>query len=154
MTDNVTTFEMITSSAFPSVTKENFANFANTTLMQTANASTTTTTETITTDDTTPTDTDIERDDSGLFILIPFAVVLVIVVLSALVFLIGRNRRRLARTYCRRRHEHKRRYGDDSDTAMEHGEAYDFDDPSECLLKGKLQIDNRYDSNMSKSLYT
>lgn len=92
--------------------------------------------------DATPTDTDIEQDNSKHFILIPFAVLLLIVALSALVFLIGRNRRRLAQTYCRRRSEYRYKFEDDSNSQLERGYSYDFDDPSECLLRGKLQIDN------------
>lgn len=90
--------------------------------------------------DAAPMNTDIEQDDSDHFILIPFAVLLFIVALSALVFLIGRNRRRLAQNYCRRRSEYRYKFADDSNAQLD--STYDFDDPSECLLKGKLQIDN------------
>uniref|UniRef100_A0A0K8V332 Uncharacterized protein n=1 Tax=Bactrocera latifrons TaxID=174628 RepID=A0A0K8V332_BACLA len=115
----------------------------NFTLQQTTPASAITTTTTISEiTDATPTDTDIEQDDSEHFILIPFAVLLFIVALSALVFLIGRNRRRLAQTYFRRRSEYRYKFEDDSDSQLERGDTHDFDDPSECLLKGKLQIDN------------
>ncbi|XP_050341823.1 uncharacterized protein LOC126768020 [Bactrocera neohumeralis] len=127
----------------------------NFTLQQTTPASAVTTTTTINNiTDATPTDTDIEQDDSEHFILIPFAVLLFIVALSALVFLIGRNRRRLAQTYFRRRSEYRYKFEDDSDSQLERGDTYDFDDPSECLLKGKLQIDNSYDSTLRKGICT
>uniref|UniRef100_A0A0K8V1P5 Uncharacterized protein n=1 Tax=Bactrocera latifrons TaxID=174628 RepID=A0A0K8V1P5_BACLA len=127
----------------------------NFTLQQTTPASAITTTTTISEiTDATPTDTDIEQDDSEHFILIPFAVLLFIVALSALVFLIGRNRRRLAQTYFRRRSEYRYKFEDDSDSQLERGDTHDFDDPSECLLKGKLQIDNSYDSTLRKGIRT
>ncbi|XP_067619993.1 uncharacterized protein [Eurosta solidaginis] len=97
---------------------------------------------------------DIEPENSGHFILIPFVALLLIMALSALVFLIRRNRRRLGKNYCPRSSGRKCLFEDDSDSPLEQGDGYDFDDPSECLLKSKLQIDSSYDSTQRKELYT
>ncbi|XP_011192517.1 uncharacterized protein LOC105218544 [Zeugodacus cucurbitae] len=145
----MTTFEIIQSSTSYTATKYPVEKTTNSIVQQTTTASRATTTIKLT--DATPTDTDIEPDESGHFILIPLAVLLFIVAFSALVFLIGRNRRRLAKAYCRRRNEYKHNFEDYSNSLLERG---DFDDPSECLLKGKLQIDNSYNSTLRKGLYT
>ncbi|XP_036328261.1 uncharacterized protein LOC118740717 [Rhagoletis pomonella] len=151
MTENVTALQIFMSSTLAATTSDLLEQNTNSTLPTLLPTTLASATTSKTTD---ATDTDIEPDDSGHFILIPLTVLLLIVALSALVFLIGRNRRRLARIYCRRRSERKYSLEDDSDTPMEQGDDYDFDDPSECLLKGKLQIDNSYASTLRKELYT
>ncbi|XP_054734048.1 uncharacterized protein LOC129241631 [Anastrepha obliqua] len=154
MTENLTTTEMFSSSALLTATNgilEHNTNSTISTLLQATPASATTTNKTA---DAMPTDTDIKQNENGHFILIPFVVLSFIIAFSAVVFLIVQNRRRLARIYCRRRSERRYSFDDDSDSTLEQGDGYDFDDPSECLLKGKLQIDNSYASALRKDLYT
>ncbi|XP_061389198.1 uncharacterized protein LOC133324371 [Musca vetustissima] len=108
-------------------------------------------------------DMDLKQEDEGSFyILIPFTVFLVIIFLSLMVFLMARNRRRIAHVYCKKRHGKRFPYDDDDayDSPLEQDpeamheeedEVDNEDNPTKSLLRGKLQINNRYENYLSTS---
>ncbi|XP_037947496.1 uncharacterized protein LOC119679300 [Teleopsis dalmanni] len=78
-----------------------------------------------------------EKDLGSLNIIIPFAVFLGILVLSALVYLMTRNRRKLSHIYCKRKVKRNLLLNDDNITDNE------IDDPTKWLLAGKLHINQQ-----------
>ncbi|XP_005191055.1 uncharacterized protein LOC101898804 [Musca domestica] len=107
-------------------------------------------------------DMELETEDEGSFyILIPFTAFLVIIVLSLLVYLMARNRRRIAHIYCKKRQGKRFAYDDDAyDSPLEQDpeamheeedEVDNEDNPTKSLLRGKLQINNRYENYLSTS---
>ncbi|XP_037922403.1 uncharacterized protein LOC119658777 [Hermetia illucens] len=85
-----------------------------------------------------------QSDDSVQFIFVPLAVFITVIFLSAMVYLMARTKRKMiTRIYNRVRSSSDYTMLEPSD--VEHDEDNE-DDPNECLLAGKLQIENRYDS--------
>ncbi|XP_073832067.1 uncharacterized protein [Musca autumnalis] len=100
-------------------------------------------------------------EEGSFYILIPFTVFLIIIALSLMVFLMARNRRSLAHVYCKRRQGKRFAYDDDPyDSPLEQDpeamheeedEVDNEDNPTKSLLRGKLQINNRYENYLSTS---
>uniref|UniRef100_A0A1I8PGP5 Uncharacterized protein n=1 Tax=Stomoxys calcitrans TaxID=35570 RepID=A0A1I8PGP5_STOCA len=100
------------------------------------------------------------KEEGSFYILIPFGVFLIIIMLSLMVYLMARNRRRLAYIYCKKMQSKQQsfKYDDEAydspmeqDTEAFHDEEDNEDNPTKSLLRGKLQINNRYENYLSTS---
>ncbi|XP_065362667.1 uncharacterized protein LOC135956136 [Calliphora vicina] len=100
-------------------------------------------------------------EEGSFYILIPLGVLLGIIILSLLVYLMASHRRRLVHMYCKKRQGRRFLYDDneydspleqDPDAVEEEEDEVDNEDnPTKSLLRGKLQINNRYENYLSTS---
>ncbi|XP_023306569.2 uncharacterized protein LOC111688314 [Lucilia cuprina] len=100
-------------------------------------------------------------EEGSFYILIPLGVLLGIVILALLVCLMASHRRNLVHMYCKKRQARRFLYEDneydspleqDPDAVEEEEDEVDNEDnPTKSLLRGKLQINNRYENYLSTS---
>ncbi|TMW48809.1 hypothetical protein DOY81_006099 [Sarcophaga bullata] len=101
-------------------------------------------------------------EEGSSYILIPLGVLLGIIILALLVYLMASNRRRLVHLYCKKRQSRRFLYEEDNeydspleqnpDAVEEEEDGVDNEDnPTKSLLRGKLQINNRYENYLSTS---
>ncbi|KAM7360152.1 uncharacterized protein ACRADG_003664 [Cochliomyia hominivorax] len=113
------------------------------------------------TENTTLPITDVTEEGS-FYILIPLAVLLGVIILSLFVYLMASNRRRLVHLYCSKKRQGRRIPYDDNEydspleqdpeaIEEEEDEVDNEDNPTKSLLRGKLQISNRYENYLSTS---
>ncbi|XP_075146639.1 uncharacterized protein LOC142221034 [Haematobia irritans] len=97
------------------------------------------------------------KEEGSFYILIPLGVFVIIILLSLMVYLMARNRRRLAHIYCKKLQSKKQNFNYDNDSPLEQDtealpeEEDNEDNPTKSLLRGKLQINNRYENYLSTS---